>query len=44
MRTPDKALLPGIAATVLVKGKSDGWFTARGLTDHFPLGAPEARD
>ncbi|HZZ63824.1 MAG TPA: hypothetical protein VFE63_22115 [Roseiarcus sp.] len=37
VRTPDNALKPAIAATILVKGMSDGWFTGKKLADYFPL-------
>jgi hypothetical protein len=35
VRDPDNALKPAIAATILVKGMSDGWFTGRKLGDFF---------
>lgn len=35
VRSPDNALKPTIAATILVKGMSDGWFTGRKLADYF---------
>ena len=42
--TPDNAPLPAIAAEVLVRGISEGWFTGKRLADFFPLGAPETHD
>ena len=50
VRRPDNALLPAIAAEVLVRGMSDGWFCKRPdgspikLADYFPLGAPATHD
>jgi putative chitinase len=44
VRTPDNALLPAIAAEVLVRGMSEGWFTGKRLADFFPPGAPEMHD
>ncbi len=44
VRTPDNALLPAIAAEVLVRGMSEGWFTGKRLADFFPPGAPETHD
>ena len=34
-RTPDNALAPTIAAEILVRGMSEGWFTGRKLADYF---------
>jgi putative chitinase len=44
VRLPDNALLPAIAAEVLVRGMSEGWFTGRSLADYFPLPASAAHD
>ena len=44
VRCPDNALLPAIAAEVLVRGMSEGWFTGKTLADYFPLRAPATHD
>ncbi len=44
VRRPDNALLPAIAAEVLVRGMSEGWFTGKTLADYFPLGAQATHD
>ena len=50
VRLPDNALLPAIAAQVLVRGMSVGWFSKRRdgspvkLADYFPPDAPAAHD
>ena len=36
LRNPDLALQPTVAAQILVKGCSDGWFTGKKLADYLP--------
>lgn len=36
LRNPDLALQPSIAAQILVRGCSNGWFTGRKLSDYLP--------
>lgn len=35
---PEKALEPGIAAKILVRGMSEGWFTGKKLSDYIGVG------
>ena len=44
VRNPDNALQPTIAAEIMVRGMSDGWFTGKTLEDFFPLEHPGAAD
>ncbi len=44
VRTPDNALLPAIAAEILVRGMIGGWFTGKRLAEYFPLDAPATHD
>lgn len=40
-RRPDRALDPEIAAEIMTRGMTEGWFTGRKLEDYFPLADPE---
>jgi hypothetical protein len=44
VHAPDNALKPEIAAAVMVRGMSEGWFTGVGLDHYFPLARPKAAD
>jgi putative chitinase len=35
VRTPDNALKPNIAAEIMIRGMSEGWFTGKKLADYF---------
>jgi len=39
---PDAALNPTVAARILVRGCSEGWFTGKRLSDYIPSGKPDA--
>ena len=41
---PDNAMKPTIAAEVMVRGMSEGWFTGVSLGHYFPLARPQAAD
>jgi putative chitinase len=41
---PDNAMKPEIAATVMVRGMSEGWFTGVSLNHYFPLARSQAAD
>ncbi|RBP03789.1 chitinase class I [Roseiarcus fermentans] len=44
VKTPDNALKPEIAAVVMLRGMTEGWFTGLKLDDYFPLKAPQRAD
>lgn len=39
---PEAALQPTVAALILVRGCSEGWFTGKKLSDYIPSGKPDA--
>jgi predicted chitinase len=43
VRNPDLALQPTVAAQILVRGCSEGWFTGKKLADYLPGDYVEAR-
>lgn len=44
INNPDLALEPGVAAQIMVRGMSEGWFTGRKLSDYLPRSGPASRD
>ncbi len=44
MRMPDNALNPNIAAEIMIRGMSEGWFTGVTLEHYFPVDRPQASD
>lgn len=44
VQRPELAMRPDIAAAIMVRGMTQGWFTGHKLADYFPLAAPTKSD
>lgn len=41
---PERALEPGVAAAIMIRGMDEGWFTNRKLSDTLPRSGPASRE